>query len=111
MKVQGRLKLVRNTQEFSSKFRKRDCVIEVPDKENKFTQYITIEFLQDKVALLDNWKEGDDVEISINLRGREWEDKKTNTTKYFNSIVGWQIKSAEPVSVEDHLNTGDDMPF
>jgi hypothetical protein len=31
-----------------------------------------IEFGQDKCNILDNYKVGQEVEVSINLRGREW---------------------------------------
>ena len=53
-----------------------------------------IEFVQDKTDLLNSYAPGQDVKVSINLRGREWLDPKTNVTKYFNSIQGWRIEGA-----------------
>ena len=53
---------------------------------------IMIEFLQDKVDLLNNYKVGQDVKVSINLRGREWINPQ-GEAKYFNSITGWRIES------------------
>jgi len=51
---------------------------------------ILIEFVQDKCDLLNKFKEGEDVTVSINLRGREWVNPQ-GETKYFNSIQGWRI--------------------
>ena len=50
-----------------------------------------IEFVQDKTDLLNNFQVGQQVNISINLRGREWVNPQ-GETKYFNSIQGWRIE-------------------
>ena len=52
---------------------------------------LLIEFVQDKCDLLDAFKVGEDVKISINLRGREWINPE-GEAKYFNSIQGWRIE-------------------
>jgi hypothetical protein len=36
------------------------------------------------------WKVGDEVEVGINLRGREWTSPQ-GEVKYFNTIQGWKI--------------------
>jgi hypothetical protein len=46
---------------------------------------------QDKCDLLNNYNVGEDVKVSINLRGREWVSPQ-GETKYFNSIQGWRIE-------------------
>lgn len=90
MEVQGKVKLVGETQTFGSNgFRKRELVVTT---EEQYPQHIMIEFVQDKTELLNNYAPGQDVKVSINLRGREWLDPKTNTTRYFNSIQGWRIE-------------------
>jgi hypothetical protein len=53
---------------------------------------ILIEFVQDKCDLLNTYKVGQDVKISINLRGREWINPE-GVAKYFNSIQGWRIEN------------------
>ena len=50
-----------------------------------------IEFVQDKTDLLNNYNVGQQVRVSINLRGREWVNPQ-GETKYFNSIQGWRIE-------------------
>jgi len=92
MEVEGKVKLVGETQTFGSNgFRKRELVITT---EEQYPQHIMIEFVQDKTDLLNSYAPGQDVKVSINLRGREWLDPKTNVTKYFNSIQGWRIEGA-----------------
>lgn len=125
MEVQGRIKVIGETQTFGSNgFRKREVVITT---EEQYPQHLMIEFIQDKTDLLNNYQVGQQVKVSINLRGREWVNPQ-GETKYFNSIQGWRIEALqqeaalrdmppvppteafEPVSdlnEDDH----DDLPF
>lgn len=90
MEVIGKVKLIGEVQTFgSSGFRKRELVVTTDEQ---YPQMIMIEFLQDKVDLLNNYKVGQDVKVSINLRGREWINPQ-GEAKYFNSITGWRIES------------------
>lgn len=59
---------------------------------DQYPQTIKIDFINDKCSLLDAVNIGDDVSVSINLRGREWEDTKNLEIKYFNQIQGWKIE-------------------
>ena len=84
MEVQGKIKLIGETQTFGSNgFRKRELVITTAEQ---YPQSIMIEFTQDKGDLLNNFNVGQDVKISINLRGREWTNPQ-GEVKYFNSIL------------------------
>jgi hypothetical protein len=60
--------------------------------DEQYPQMIMVEFVQDKCNLLDNYVEGQDVKIGINLRGREWINPE-GEAKYFNAIQGWRIES------------------
>ena len=73
-------------------FRKREMVITTDEQ---YPQHIMIEFTQDKCDLLNNYKPGEPVKVSINLRGREWVNPQ-GETKYFNSIQGWRIEKMQP---------------
>jgi len=100
MEVQGKIKLIGATQTFGSNgFRKREMVVTT---EEQYPQFIMIEFVQDKTDLLDNFQVGQQVKVSINLRGREWVNPQ-GETKYFNSIQGWRIESLQE-------NTSSQMP-
>ena len=88
MEVKGKIKFIGATQQVSDKFSKREIVVSTDEQ---YPQHISIEFNQDKCAILDKYSVGDDVEVGINLRGREWTNPQ-GETKYFNSIQGWNIK-------------------
>lgn len=95
MEVQGKVKMVGETQTFGTNgFRKREIVVTT---EEQYPQHIMVEFVQDKCDLLNNVSVGQPVKIGINLRGREWVNPQ-GETKYFNSIQGWRIENiqAEP---------------
>ncbi|MCF1191112.1 DUF3127 domain-containing protein [Mangrovimonas sp. AS39] len=92
MEVQGRIKLIGDTQSFGSNgFRKREVVVTT---EEQYPQHIMIEFVQDKTDLLNTFQVGQQVKVSINLRGREWVNPQ-GETKYFNSIQGWRIEALQ----------------
>jgi len=97
MQVTGKIKLINETQTFgSSGFRKREVVVTTDEQ---YPQMLMIEFVQDKVDILDNYNVGQDVTISINLRGREWINPE-GVAKYFNSITGWRIEATAPAAAQ-----------
>jgi len=90
MEVQGKIKVIGETQEFGSNgFRKREVVVTTAEQ---YPQSIMVEFVQDKTDLLNSFAVGQDVKISISLRGREWTNPQ-GEVKYFNSIQGWRIEN------------------
>ena len=92
MELQGKVKLIGETQTFGAKgFRKREIVVTTDEQ---YPQHIMVEFVQDKTDLLDSYNVGQQVKISINLRGREWVNPQ-GETKYFNSIQGWRIENLQ----------------
>ena len=88
MELQGIVKKIGETQTFASGFQKAEFVLVT---EEPYPQPILIEFLQDKIDLLQNVKEGESVKIGINIRGREWTNPQ-GEVKYFNSITGWRLE-------------------
>ncbi len=125
MEVQGKIKKIDETKEYGNNgFRKREVVVTT---EEQYPQHLAIEFVQDKTDLLNNYSVGQNVKISINLRGREWTNPQ-GEVKYFNSIQGWRIENlqteqgangappvppAEAFEPADNLNEEDhdDLPF
>ncbi|GGG95359.1 hypothetical protein GCM10011416_11100 [Polaribacter pacificus] len=92
MEVIGKIKLINETQTFgASGFRKRELVVTTDEQ---YPQMIMIEFVQDKCDLLNSYAVGQDVKVSINLRGREWINPE-GQAKYFNSIQGWRIEAVQ----------------
>lgn len=122
MEVTGKIKKIDETKTFgTSGFRKREMVLTTNDQ---YPQMLKIEFVQDKCDLLDNFQEGQDVKISINLTGREWINPQGEAV-YFNAIQGWRVESegagssAPAIAPLDNLETTsdlnesepDDLPF
>jgi hypothetical protein len=79
----GKVKLIQAAQTFDSGFTKREMVVIVED--GKYPQEINIEFVQDKVGLLDNLQVGQEVTVTFDIRGREYNGR------YFNNLQGWKI--------------------
>jgi hypothetical protein len=114
MQVQGKIKIIGDVQTFGNDFNKRQLVVITDDQ---YPQLISIDFLKDKCDLLNYYKVGQSVNVSINLGGREWINPQ-GEAKYFNSVTGWRIESVTPVEPSQpieapNLSQGveDDLPF
>lgn len=59
--------------------------------EEQYPQTLNIVFTQARTLLLDSFKPGQKVKISINLKGREWTNQQGETV-VFNTIEGWKIE-------------------
>ena len=109
----GKIKLIQEAKTFESGFTKREMVVIVED--GKYPQEINLEFVQDKAALLDSLQVGEEVTVTFDIRGREYNGR------YFNNLQGWKIVSAaeqshynqeEPPPYPDPSDFGDeDIPF
>lgn len=125
MEVTGKIKMLGDAKNVGSgSFLKRELVVTT---EEQYPQHILVEFVQDKCDLLNSFKVGEAVKVSINLRGREWVDPQ-GVTKYFNAIQGWRVDrvaaeatsaqmppmpAAEAFAPATNLNEeeADDLPF
>ena len=115
MEIIGKVKSIGETQTFgASGFRKRELVVTTDEQ---YPQMIMIEFVQDKCDILNSYAVGQDVKVSINLRGREWINPE-GVAKYFNSVQGWRIENMEseqsqpkPPEPDLSANEPDDLPF
>jgi hypothetical protein len=90
-KIEGRIKRIMNEFVISEKFKKRELVITT---QSEYPQDIMVEFIQDKCPILDQYNEGDLVDVSINIRGREWINPQ-GEAKYFNTLQAWRIEKIE----------------
>lgn len=87
-KLQGTVKVVYPTVQVSEKFAKREFVL--TDSSSMYPQDIMFQLTQDKCALLDGIQPNDQLEVSFNLRGREWTNPQ-GEVKYFNSLEAWRL--------------------
>ena len=125
MNIQGKLHVKYDTKQVTESFRKREFVIEFIDGNPMYPQYLLFQLIQDKCDALDGFTEGAQVDVSFNLRGREWKSPQ-GEIKYFNSLDAWRIvpatqseQSATPpppvppagaVDVSE-IGDSDDLPF
>ncbi len=92
MEISGKILELQGEQIISAKFRKRSMILETT--EDQYPQTFEIEFTQDRGALLDKWSVGQNVLVSINLRGRKWTPPEGGDDRYFSAIQGWRIQAA-----------------
>lgn len=111
--LSGTVKVVFELQTFSSGFSKRELVVSVPD--GSYTQDISLEFIKDKADLIDDLRVGEQVTISFNIKGREYNGR------YYNNLQGWKVvsqnmtnssenKSEQQTNNPDPFDFGD-IPF
>lgn len=82
MEVKGEIIHIGETETVGNAFRKRQVVVETQEQ---YKQQIAIDFVQDKTSLLDQFSIGNNVSVSINIRGNE------HNGKYYVNLNGWKI--------------------
>ena len=70
--IAGTIKLIYDTQSFNSGFTKREFVITTDDK---YPQDVKLELIKDRTALLDDFTQGDVVNVGFYVRGNEYKEK------------------------------------
>lgn len=103
-KITGTIKMIGETTPVTEKFTKREFVIQ--DEASQYPQLILFQLTQDKCALLDSCMEGEQIDVSFNLRGREWTSPQ-GETKYFNTLEAWRI---EKVSYQNDTKSSEPTP-
>ncbi len=88
--VAGKIKVINEVQNFPSGFMKREFV--VTTAHDKYPQDLKFEMVKDKCAALDSFKSGEDVQVSFDIRGNEYNGK------YFVNLSCWKIQSADSSS-------------
>lgn len=81
--ITGKLHKVFETEQKTESFKAREFVIETS---GEYPQFVKFQLTQDRCALIDNYKEGADLKVHFDLRGREWQGK------YFTNLNAWKIE-------------------
>lgn len=97
-KLTGTIKVVKDTVQVTDTFAKREFV--VTDTSGMYPQDILFQAVQDRCSMVDGYQTGESVEVSFNLRGREWTSPQ-GEVKYFNTLDAWRI---------EHAGAGQAMP-
>jgi hypothetical protein len=104
--IKGAIKLINPIKVISDKFSVREFVVTTPDA--KYPQDILFQTVNDKMAVLVSLGVGLQVEVSYNVRGREFNGR------YYNTLDAWKIEvtgskpsqpSTQPIELDD------DLPF
>lgn len=104
MNIIGSIVEIFDTVQVSEKFKKREFVIQ--DTENpQYPQFIKFELSQDKCSLLDSFSLGDMVDVSFNLRGRQYINPQ-GVKSYFNSLQAWRIQTVSKGAGVEAAPTG-----
>ena len=93
-KVRGIVHFIDETKTYGQKgFRKRLVVLE--QENDRFTNYVPVEFVRDACDSVDELSVGDDVEISYQLSGRKWQKDPSAEVKYFLNAEATGFKKLE----------------
>ena len=102
----------------SKPFYKRQIIVDDSEAGSKYANEVPFEYHGDKCKFLDQFKEGDEVEIDFFPNGRRWKNPKTNTEQWFGSLVIGYIKKAgaedapaEAEAATESVDDIDQMPF
>jgi len=82
--VKGILHAIQDTRRVSEKFSTRSFTIKVAD--DKYEQFITFELINDRTDMIDSFGIGEELTVSFNLKGRQWQEK------YFNTLEAWKVQ-------------------
>lgn len=105
MEIKGIVKKIQAKESRTSKAGKtwesQVCIIET---ESKYNNQVALKFMGDKISLLDNLKEGDNVIADCNVYSREYKGR------YYNNIDCWRIGLNSGINTDDFVEVGNE-PF
>ena len=108
-KVQGVVHLIEETKTYGQKgFRKRLVVLEQDNE--RFTNYIPVEFTHDRCDTVDDLNVGDEVEITYRLSGRRWQKDASSEVKFFVNVeaTSYKVLNAQSQPSETDANVAND---
>ena len=109
LKSTGTVYKVFETVQVSDSFKKREFVIKTNDK---YPQLVKFELTQDNCDQISGFKEGENIVVHFNIRGREWTSPK-NEVKYFVSLNAWRLEKDQataPATTETPFQSADSEP-
>jgi len=98
----GKVKLLFDAMSFPSGFTKREFVV---TSEDRYPQDIKFECVKERITMLDNISAGDNVTVSFDLRGNEYNDK------YYVNLVAWKIEGGAGGEAVPSEVSGDEVPL
>lgn len=120
MVIEGKLHLKKDTVQVSETFTRREFVVEYVSNP-LYPQLVSFELVKDKVSDIDKFEIGEKIEVTFNLKGREWTSPQ-GEVKYFNTLEAWRISKVTATEGEAPTHgatmgadiasdSSDDLPF
>jgi len=100
--IKGAIKLINPIKVISDKFSVREFVVTTPDA--KYPQDILFQTINDKMDVLESLGVGQQVEVSYNVRGREFNGR------YYNTLDACKVQIIGQAAQTTN-NDDDDLPF
>jgi single-strand DNA-binding protein len=104
----GTVLVIGETQEFSSGFKKRQLVI-TTEADSKYPQEVGFEVIKDNCSLLDALSVGQEVTVTFNLRGNEYNGR------YYVNLQCWKLEAGEGFAPSEQPNVevveAEDIPW
>jgi hypothetical protein len=100
--IKGAIKLINPIKVISDKFSVREFVVTTPDA--KYPQDILFQTINDKMDVLESLGVGQQVEVSYNVRGREFNGR------YYNTLDAWKVQIIGQAAQTTN-NNDDGFPF
>ena len=99
LELEGTIEKINDTIKFDSGFQKREFVVNTG---GDYPQQVKFEVIKDKCDTLTQYnKVGDFVNVSFNIKGREFTNKD-GKVMLFNTLSAWKIQKIE---TDKHLGT------
>ncbi len=90
--ITGTLHFIDQTRTYGEKFTKRAFILRVPNpKDAKRDDYVPMACVRDRVHMLDQYQEGDEVTVSIDIKGRL---KKNDDSVAYADLECWRLAFA-----------------
>ena len=107
MELNTNIHSIGETQNVTDTFSKREFVVETQED---YPQFLLLQVIKDKCGVLNNYKVGQNVKVSLNLKGRLWTNKE-GVEKCFNTLECWRIEKLEDSAEAPIDNPDDDLAF
>lgn len=85
LKLTGTVLKIEAAQQVTEKLSKRNFIVTTGDK---YPETVAFELINDRCDLADAFTEGQSVDVSFNVRGREYNGK------YYTNLSAWKIEAA-----------------
>lgn len=96
LEITGKLHEIFDEQQITPTFSKREFVVEMTDHSPSgmtYTNYANFQLVNTSCAIMNNFKVGDEVKVSFNIRGNRWE--KDGNVRYITNLNAWRVERVQ----------------